>query len=68
MASLKKTILKALERNFSSRGASCHQNFLGNNPEVAESVVVVEGKGVLVDWINREIGKILKSKDHHRLA
>lgn len=36
--------------------------------EVAETIATAESEGVQVDWIDREIGKILKAKDHQRFA
>lgn len=31
-------------------------------------MTAVEGVGVQVDWVDWEIGSILKAEDHHRLA
>lgn len=31
-------------------------------------MAAAEGEGVQVDWIDREIDKVLKAKDHHLLA
>lgn len=36
--------------------------------EVTETVAVAEGVGVQVDWINREIDRVLAAQDSHRLA
>lgn len=35
---------------------------------MAKTLAASEGDGVLVDWIDREIGKILKAKEHHQLS
>lgn len=36
--------------------------------EVAEALAVGEDKGARVEWIDQEIDKILKTKDHRCLA
>lgn len=69
MAPLKKTILKRVWNEASaleSHGVT--QISQKTILEVAEAVAVTEGEGVQVDWIHREINKILKAKDHHSLT
>lgn len=36
--------------------------------EVVEAVAAVESEGVQVKWIDREIGRILRAKDHYELV
>lgn len=36
--------------------------------EVAEAVATAEREGVRVEWIDREIGKTLKARDHSRFG
>lgn len=36
--------------------------------EVAEAMAPAESEGVQVEWIDLEIGKILRLRDHHHLV
>lgn len=69
LASVKKGILEGLGNTASAlEGHAATEIPQQTILEVEEAIAAMEGEGVRVDWISKHIGKLLKAKDHHRLA
>lgn len=68
-SNMKRTILKGLWLIASDlEGCSTTEIPQKTILEVAEAVEATESKGVRVEWIGLEIGRILRAKDLYRLA